>query len=177
MRCTLSVVRNEVNAFESAAGRYNLGRRGVWALAAVARLESAREDLYRAALALGGTVTGEHGIGAARRDWLVRQRLGVVLHQIKTFHVDEDGAIVRVARWFQNPNDRELLPVAMSFGIAVRNRNPFAELQVPLAERRDLRLQDNPALAAALAQCAQVHCVFVFDTEMWSVKARNASAG
>ena len=30
--------------------------------------------------------------------------------------------------------------------------------------RRDLRLQDNPALAAALAQCAQVHCVFVFDS-------------
>ena len=30
--------------------------------------------------------------------------------------------------------------------------------------RRDLRVQDNPALAAALAQCQQVHCVFVFDT-------------
>jgi glycolate oxidase len=42
--------------------------------AMVARLEAARGDLYRAALSLGGTVTGEHGIGAARRDWLVRQR-------------------------------------------------------------------------------------------------------
>jgi glycolate oxidase len=31
-------------------------------------------DLYRAALALGGTVTGEHGIGLARRDWLETQR-------------------------------------------------------------------------------------------------------
>ena len=30
--------------------------------------------------------------------------------------------------------------------------------------RRDLRVQDNPSLAAALAQCKQVHCVFVFDT-------------
>ena len=30
--------------------------------------------------------------------------------------------------------------------------------------RRDLRLHDNAALGAALAQCAQVHCVFVFDT-------------
>ncbi len=30
--------------------------------------------------------------------------------------------------------------------------------------RRDLRLHDNAALAAALAQCARVHCVFVFDT-------------
>jgi deoxyribodipyrimidine photo-lyase len=29
--------------------------------------------------------------------------------------------------------------------------------------RRDLRLQDNPALAAALAQCDQVHCAFIFD--------------
>ncbi len=40
----------------------------------VPRLEAARNDLYEAALALGGTVTGEHGIGEARRDWLVRQR-------------------------------------------------------------------------------------------------------
>ena len=42
--------------------------------AAVPRLEAARADLYRAAIALGGTVTGEHGIGVARRDWLVLQR-------------------------------------------------------------------------------------------------------
>jgi len=42
--------------------------------ASIARLEAARTELYEAALALGGTVTGEHGIGAARRDWLVRQR-------------------------------------------------------------------------------------------------------
>jgi glycolate oxidase len=42
--------------------------------AAVVRLDIARAELYEAALALGGTVTGEHGIGAARRDWLVRQR-------------------------------------------------------------------------------------------------------
>jgi glycolate oxidase len=42
--------------------------------AAVPRLEAARSDLYEAALALGGTVTGEHGIGVARQDWLVRQR-------------------------------------------------------------------------------------------------------
>jgi deoxyribodipyrimidine photo-lyase len=32
--------------------------------------------------------------------------------------------------------------------------------------RRDLRLHDNPALAAALAQCARVHCVFVLDTDI-----------
>ena len=29
--------------------------------------------------------------------------------------------------------------------------------------RRDLRLHDQPALAAALRQCRQVHCLFVFD--------------
>ena len=31
-------------------------------------------DLYQAALDLGGTVTGEHGIGASRREWLEPQR-------------------------------------------------------------------------------------------------------
>jgi deoxyribodipyrimidine photo-lyase len=38
--------------------------------------------------------------------------------------------------------------------------------------RRDLRVQDNPALAAALAQCERVHCVFVFDTEILEPLAR-----
>lgn len=33
-----------------------------------------RDDIYRAALEMGGTVTGEHGIGAARREWLPIQR-------------------------------------------------------------------------------------------------------
>ncbi len=36
--------------------------------------DAVRADLYRAALDLGGTVTGEHGIGVARRDWLEIQR-------------------------------------------------------------------------------------------------------
>jgi glycolate dehydrogenase FAD-linked subunit len=42
--------------------------------AARVQLDAARADLYEAALSLGGTVTGEHGIGVARREWLVRQR-------------------------------------------------------------------------------------------------------
>ncbi|MBA2634658.1 MAG: FAD-binding protein [Chloroflexi bacterium] len=39
-----------------------------------ARVEAACQELYRAALSLGGTVTGEHGIGAARRGLLELQR-------------------------------------------------------------------------------------------------------
>jgi glycolate dehydrogenase FAD-linked subunit len=35
--------------------------------------EVARAELYRAAIDLGGTVTAEHGIGAARRDYLAMQ--------------------------------------------------------------------------------------------------------
>jgi glycolate oxidase len=40
---------------------------------AEALTEAARADLYRAALALGGTVTAEHGIGASRREFLAAQ--------------------------------------------------------------------------------------------------------
>ena len=36
--------------------------------------KAVQEDLYAAALALGGTVTGEHGIGSSRQAWLERQR-------------------------------------------------------------------------------------------------------
>ena len=37
------------------------------------KTEAVRADLYRAALELGGTITAEHGIGAARRDFLALQ--------------------------------------------------------------------------------------------------------
>jgi glycolate oxidase len=36
--------------------------------------KAVQADLYQAALDLGGTVTGEHGIGSVRREWLVAQR-------------------------------------------------------------------------------------------------------
>jgi glycolate oxidase len=36
--------------------------------------KAVQADLYQAALDLGGTVTGEHGIGSARLDWLEPQR-------------------------------------------------------------------------------------------------------
>ena len=36
--------------------------------------KAVQADLYQAALDLGGTVTGEHGIGSARRAWLEPQR-------------------------------------------------------------------------------------------------------
>jgi deoxyribodipyrimidine photo-lyase len=38
--------------------------------------------------------------------------------------------------------------------------------------RRDLRLDDNPALATALAQCQQVDCVFVFDSDILNTLPR-----
>ncbi|MDQ2689880.1 MAG: FAD-binding protein [Chloroflexota bacterium] len=59
------------------AGDGNLHPTFVWDrgdTAAEERAHAAAEELYRAAIALGGTVTGEHGIGAARRDFLVEQR-------------------------------------------------------------------------------------------------------
>ena len=36
--------------------------------------KAVQRDLYEAALSMGGTVTGEHGIGLARREWLEVQR-------------------------------------------------------------------------------------------------------
>jgi glycolate oxidase len=59
------------------AGDGNLHPTFVWTRgdeAEEARVEAACQELYRAALALGGTVTGEHGIGAARRGLLELQR-------------------------------------------------------------------------------------------------------
>ena len=51
--------------------------------------EAVRADLYRAAIELGGTVTGEHGIGSARREWLVEQ---VGADAVRRHARDQDGA-------------------------------------------------------------------------------------
>jgi len=58
------------------AGDGNLHPTFVWDRgdeAAEERAHAACEELYRAAIALGGTVTGEHGIGASRRTFLEEQ--------------------------------------------------------------------------------------------------------
>lgn len=51
------------------------------------RAESAFDEVFRTAMDLGGTITGEHGVGAAKRPWLA-QRLGpdqlALLRRVKT---------------------------------------------------------------------------------------------
>ena len=51
------------------------------------RAEAAFDEIFHAAMALGGTITGEHGVGAAKRPWLAA-RLGdeqlALLRRIKT---------------------------------------------------------------------------------------------
>ncbi|MFN2420416.1 MAG: FAD-binding oxidoreductase [Gemmatimonadota bacterium] len=41
--------------------------------AAIARAEAAFEEIFAAAISLGGTITGEHGVGIAKRRFLERQ--------------------------------------------------------------------------------------------------------
>jgi glycolate dehydrogenase FAD-linked subunit len=51
------------------------------------RAEAAFDEIFRTAIRLGGTITGEHGVGAAKRPWL-EARLGeqqlALLRRIKT---------------------------------------------------------------------------------------------
>ena len=59
------------------AGDGNLHPTFVWDrgdTAAEGRVDAACAELYRAAIAMGGTLTGEHGIGASRRPFLEEQR-------------------------------------------------------------------------------------------------------
>jgi membrane-bound lytic murein transglycosylase B len=62
-----------LDAFESAAARYDLGRRGVWALAAVARLES------------------DFGRGMSKAELRRHGALGQVGSEWKSYAVDGDG--------------------------------------------------------------------------------------
>jgi glycolate oxidase len=55
-------------------------------------LEAVQSDIYAAAIALGGTVTAEHGIGTTRREWLVRQRGEAVVGVMRTIKAALDPA-------------------------------------------------------------------------------------
>src|ERR1700710_144094 len=63
-----------LEAFEAAAARYELGKRGVWALAAIARLES------------------NFGKGMSKKQLEVTGPLGLEASEWKQFRVDADGA-------------------------------------------------------------------------------------
>jgi glycolate oxidase len=61
----------------------------------VARAMAAGELLCDHALRLGGTITGEHGVGALKRDW-VRQQLGpesLAVHQAIKAALDPAGIL------------------------------------------------------------------------------------
>ena len=62
---------------------------------AEARIDAARDEIYRAALALGGTVTGEHGTGIAKRPWLELQRGGRAVEAMRAIKeaLDPDGLL------------------------------------------------------------------------------------
>ena len=55
----------------------------------------AAEAIYRAALDLGGTITGEHGIGALKRDWLPAEagEVGMELQRRLKAAFDPDGIL------------------------------------------------------------------------------------
>ena len=59
------------------------------------KTEAVKKDLYQAALDLGGTVTGEHGIGAARRDWLEATRGEAAVRVMRSIKaaLDPDGIL------------------------------------------------------------------------------------
>jgi glycolate oxidase len=62
---------------------------------AEAKTDAVKKDLYQAALDLGGTVTGEHGIGAARRDWLEKQKGADAVRVMRAIKdaLDPDGIL------------------------------------------------------------------------------------
>ena len=62
---------------------------------AEARIDAVRDEIYRAALDLGGTVTGEHGTGLAKKRWLELQRGARAVDVMRSIKkaLDPDGLL------------------------------------------------------------------------------------
>jgi glycolate oxidase len=63
--------------------------------ASVARCKRAFDDIVELALSLGGTCTGEHGVGLLKREWLAREigPVGVRVQQAIKSALDPDGLL------------------------------------------------------------------------------------
>ncbi|MFY1704625.1 FAD-binding oxidoreductase [Micromonospora sp. WMMA1923] len=63
--------------------------------ASVERSRRAFDEIMRLGLALGGTCTGEHGVGLLKRDWLAREigPVGVRVHQAVKAALDPTGLL------------------------------------------------------------------------------------
>ncbi len=87
------------------------------------KIDAARDEIYRAALELGGTVTGEHGTGLAKKRWLELQRgeRGVeVMRSIK--HALDPNNLLNPGKVFNQSPDRE--PRAQTSGSEGRTLTP-----------------------------------------------------
>ena len=125
----------------------------------VPRLEAARNDLYEAALALGGTVTGEHGIGVARRDWLVRQRgedavavMRAIKHALDPHGAPESRTDARLNRAAAAPGRASA--VGVDFAQEADDRpdavGPVGDDRLDRARRRPARREERDARVVAL---------------------------
>ncbi|MGB0120089.1 MAG: lytic murein transglycosylase [Solirubrobacterales bacterium] len=83
MSRSLEVPNYYMRAFESAASRYELGQRGIWTLAAVARLES------------------DYGRGMTKKQMKDTGAMGMTRDEWKTYGVDgnDDGYVTRNEPW------------------------------------------------------------------------------
>jgi glycolate oxidase len=63
--------------------------------AAVERAQRAFDAIMRLGLALGGTITGEHGVGVLKRDWLATELgdLSLDLHRKIKQAFDPEGIL------------------------------------------------------------------------------------
>jgi glycolate oxidase len=63
--------------------------------ASVARGQAAFDEILELALSVGGTITGEHGVGLLKRDWLARELgpVGVRVHRAIKHALDPDGLL------------------------------------------------------------------------------------
>ena len=59
----------------------------------VARSQRAFDEIMELALSLGGTCTGEHGVGLLKRDWLAREigPVGIRVHHAIKAALDPAG--------------------------------------------------------------------------------------
>jgi glycolate oxidase len=77
----------------------------------IGRVHAFFAELYEKVLAVGGTVSGEHGIGLSKREYLLRQ-IGVggvdVMRRIKTAF--DPGGIMNPGKMFINDTDEGLSP-------------------------------------------------------------------
>ena len=134
--------------------------------AEVRKMQALADDLYPEVLAVGGTISGEHGSGLSRT-WYVRKQFGPlydVFREVKRIFDPQNllnpGKVVAegIALYFSDEHTRDTLHDLLDAGVVAEAPEPMKTL----LEKVELKVEERPSIERIGQRLAEIEEAFEF---------------